>query len=117
MVKKSKRGSTRKSVNAEDHVQEIKNFYKEFEDLNDQPLLMLAAYGLVEWSKDREMDSSTKAAFTQMNNLLGLEDLHKVYSTRIQKNLAPSPNQLWTTWCYYTTQPFKHRNMSRLKIA
>lgn len=61
MGKKSKTEAS----SIEDHVSEIKKFYKDFEDLNDQPLLMLAAYGLVEWAKNGDLNEKTRKSFSE----------------------------------------------------
>ena len=100
----------------------MKQFLEELETLSDHPILLLSAYGLVEWAKslDREekteKDKKASKIFDKMNKALGLDKLHEYYQTRINHKLAPTVNELWTAWTYHTTQPFQFSG-TRLKHA
>ena len=109
------------TVTPEINSTEVKKFLEELETLSDHPILLLSAYGLVEWQKNLTKDGTMgpadkKAAkiFDNMNKALGLDKLHGYYQTRINHKLAPTVNELWTAWTYHTTQPFQFSG-SRMK--
>ena len=117
-----KKSETTSTESTEFNPTEVKQFLEELETLQDHPILLLSAYGLVEWHKElgeeQKSNEFKKACkvFNKMNKALGLDKLHDYYQTRINHKLAPTPTELWTAWTMHTTQPFTFSG-SRLKHA